>query len=60
MTVTAVREAAHRLESEVGASTWNGLAVVRIVSVDGGTLRKDLLALLGAIRGRALPRILLN
>jgi urease accessory protein len=58
--VTVVRENARRLGSEVGASTWNGIAVVRILSADGGMLRKDLLALLTAIRGRALPRILLN
>jgi urease accessory protein len=59
-TVAVARDAARCLGSEVGASTWNGIAIVRIVSADGGTLRKDLLALLTAIRGRALPRILLN
>ena len=44
---------------EVGASAWNGLAVVRLVAKDGAALRRDLVAVLTALGGR-LPRLWLN
>jgi len=45
---------------EVGASAWNGLAAVRFVAGDGAALRHDLIAVLTALRGSALPRLWLH
>jgi urease accessory protein len=45
---------------EVGASAWNGIAVVRFCAGDGAALRHDLMAVLTELRGRALPRLWLN
>ena len=45
---------------EVGSSAWNGFAVVRLCAADGAALRHDLVAVLGALRGAALPRLWLN
>jgi urease accessory protein len=45
--------------AEVGASTWNGLAVVRLVAKDGAALRRDLVAVLTALGGRP-SRLWLN
>jgi urease accessory protein len=56
--VAAVR--ALSLRGEAGASAWNGLAVIRLVAADGAALRHDMLAVLPAIRGTALPRLWLN
>jgi urease accessory protein len=44
------------LRGEVGASAWNGMAVVRICAHDGAALRHDLAAVVTALRGTALPR----
>ena len=44
---------------EVGASAWNGLAVVRLCAKDGASLRRDLAAVVTAMGGR-LPRLWLN
>ena len=55
-----VRALGDQLRGEVGASAWNGLAVVRLCAADGQTLRHDLIAVLGALRGMALPRLWLN
>jgi urease accessory protein len=54
--VAAVRSLAFR--GEVGASAWNGIAVVRLVAADGAALRADLTAVLSAIR--PLPRLWFN
>ena len=59
-TVAAVRALGHQFRGEVGTSAWNGLAVIRLVATDGVTLRHDLVAVLTAIRGTALPRLWLN
>jgi urease accessory protein len=56
--VTAVRARADRLHGEVGASAWNGIAVVRLVAANGAALRADLITVLAAIR--PLPRLWLN
>ncbi len=40
---------------EVGISSWNGLAVARLCAKDGAALRRDLVAVLGAL-GQAIPR----
>ena len=59
-TVAAVRALADRFRGEVGASAWNGFAVVRLCAADGAALRHDLVAVLAAVRGKALPRLWLN
>jgi urease accessory protein len=58
--VAAVRSASQHCRGEVGASAWNGLAVVRLVAPDGAALRHDLTGALTAIRGRHLPRLWLH
>jgi urease accessory protein len=58
--VTAVRAASRECRGEVGASAWNGLAVVRLVAADGAALRHDLACILGSIRGGRLPRLWLH
>jgi urease accessory protein len=52
-----VRALGNRLRGEAGASTWNGLTVVRLCAPDGAALRHDLLAVLAALRGAPLPRL---
>jgi urease accessory protein len=56
----AVRALASQFRGEVGASAWNGFAVVRLVAADGAVLHHDLLVLLKALRGPAVPRLWLN
>jgi len=45
---------------EVGASAWNGIAVIRLVAADGAILRADLAAVVKAVCPTALPRLWLN
>lgn len=45
---------------EVGVSAWNGIAVARLIAPDGAALRHDLMLVLSALRGSALPRLWLN
>jgi urease accessory protein len=59
-TVAAVREMSEQFGAEVAASTWNGLAAVRFCAADGATLRRDLIAVLMALRAGGLPRLWLN
>jgi urease accessory protein len=59
-TTAAVRALGDKFRGEVGASAWNGFALVRLCARDGAALRHDLAAVLGAVRGRALPRLWLN
>ena len=59
-TATALRALDAGFRGEVGASAWNGFAVVRLCAADGAALRRDLVAVLGALRGAALPRLWLN
>jgi urease accessory protein len=58
--VAAVRAASRRCRGEVGASAWNGLAVVRLVAADGAALRHDLACVLTTLRGGRLPRLWLH
>jgi len=58
-TVQAVRAVQGDFICEVGASAWNGLAVVRLCARDGAALRHDLLRVMTAVRG-SLPRIWTN
>jgi urease accessory protein len=59
-TVAAVRAASQQSRGEIGASSWNGLTVIRLVASDGAALRDDLLRILTAIRGGKLPRLWLH
>jgi urease accessory protein len=58
--VAAVRDASQQWRGEVGASAWNGLAVVRLVAADGAALRHDLAGVLATVRGGRLPRLWLH
>jgi urease accessory protein len=58
--VAAVRAMKHKVAGEVGVSAWNGIAVARLVARDGAALRRDLIAVLTALRGGPLPRLWLN
>lgn len=49
-----------KLRGDVGASTWNGIAVARLCALDGAALRHDLAAVLTAVRGGKLPQPWLN
>ena len=55
--IAAVRALA--FEGEVGASSWNGIAAVRLCANDAAALRRDLVHVMTAVRG-ALPRIWTN
>ena len=59
-TIAGVRALGRDLRGEVGASAWNGLALVRLCATDGEALRHDLLAVLPAVRVAPLPRLWLN
>ena len=60
----ALAEAIHAMNSEfrgeVGASAWNGRAVVRFCARDGAALRHDITCALRAIRVAPLPRLWIN
>ncbi len=49
-----------RVAGEVAASAWKGLLAVRLCAANGAALRRDLVAVLNAVRGGALPRLWLN
>jgi len=59
-TAAAVRALDNGCRGEIGASAWHGFAVVRLCAADGAALRHDLVAVLTALRGAALPRLWLN
>jgi urease accessory protein len=58
--VAAVRAMEKDFAGEVGISTWNGLAVARLVASDGAALHRDLVSVLTALSGMPLPRLWLN
>ncbi len=58
--VAAVRAMEKDFAGEVGVSAWNGLAVARLVAPDGAALRRDLIAVLTALRAGPLPRLWMN
>ena len=58
--VAAVRALEENFAGEVGASAWNGQAVMRLCATDGARLRHDLMMILSALSDRALPRLWLN
>jgi urease accessory protein len=57
--VSGLRAIAESFRSELGVSSWNGLAVARLVAEDGATLRHDLALAMTAL-GASLPRPWLN
>jgi urease accessory protein len=58
--VASLRSLAQQFHGEFAASAWNGFALVRLVAADGAALRHDMLLLLKAVRGAAVPRLWLN
>jgi urease accessory protein len=58
--VETVRALDRGFRGEVGISAWNGFAVARFCAENGAQLRHDLIAVLAALRGGALPRLWLN
>lgn len=56
----AVRAVQEKFVGEVGVSAWNGLAVARLVALDGAALRRDLVTVLTALDAGPLPRLWLN
>jgi urease accessory protein len=58
--IAAARALGEQFRGEVGASAWNGLAVIRFCAGDGAALRHDLTIVLQALRAHALPRLWTN
>ena len=58
--VAAVRAMTSDFVGEVGVSTWNGLAVARLVAPAGAALHHDLIGVLTALSDAPLPRLWLN
>ncbi len=58
--VAAIRALDESFRGEVGVSTWNGIAVARLVAADGARLRHDLVRVLSVVRAAPLPRLWLN
>ena len=56
--VAPIRAMQDRFSGEVGVSSWNGIAVARLVAPDGAALRRDLIHVMTAVR--ELPRIWTN
>jgi urease accessory protein len=52
-----VRALLQSAENTAGASTWNGVLVVRATARDSQTLQRDIAPLLEALSGRPLPRV---
>jgi urease accessory protein len=59
-TVVERVRARQQFAGDVGISAWNGLALARFCAPDGAALRRDLIAVLTAVRQTALPRLWLN
>lgn len=58
--VDRIREASDMFAGEVGASCWNGIAMVRFCASSAASVRKDVMTVLARIDATALPRIWLN
>lgn len=58
--VAKVRALGEHFTGEVGISSWNGIALARLCAKDGAALRRDLVAVLAVLTGKALPRLWLN
>lgn len=55
--LTAVRAALEGCSAEAGASAWNGMLVVRLLSPSPERVRAAIIRLLASLRGRAAPRV---
>jgi urease accessory protein len=55
--VAAIRAMQDNFAGEVGVSAWNSLVVARLVAPEGAVLRRDLVAVLAALRAGPLPRL---
>jgi urease accessory protein len=58
--VSTVRALGTGFRGEVGVSAWNGFVVARFCAADGAALHHDLMLVLTAVRGTALPRLWSN
>jgi urease accessory protein len=58
--VEAIRAMQPDFAGEAGASTWNGLTLIRCVAVDGAALRHDVMMVLTALGGMPVPRLWMN
>jgi urease accessory protein len=56
----AIHDMTEVFRGEVGASAWNGRAVLRFCARDGAALRHDIAHALKAIRAKPLPRLWVN
>jgi urease accessory protein len=56
-TVAAVRACGQDCRGELGASSWNGIALARLCAPDGAALRHDLGLVLQTLRNAPLPRL---
>jgi urease accessory protein len=59
-TVERIRKTSDAFGGEVGISAWNGFAMARFCAQDAARLRADMMTVLGAAGGAALPRLWLN
>ena len=59
-TCAAVRACEPLFAGEVGVSAWNGIAVARFCARDGTALRRDVIAVLAALKRADLPRLWLS
>ena len=58
--IAAVRQKESTFAGEVGISSFNGLALARLVAPEGAALRRDLISVLTALGDMPLPRLWLN
>jgi urease accessory protein len=58
--VAVIRALQTNFAGEVGASTWNGLVVARLVAADGAALHHDLIGIVTALGDEPPPRLWLN
>jgi urease accessory protein len=58
--VQRIRDAAGSFGGEVGVSAWNGFAMARFCAQDAARLRTDMMTVLRAASGSALPRLWFN
>ncbi|MBV8823385.1 MAG: urease accessory protein UreD [Hyphomicrobiales bacterium] len=59
-TIEPLRALEPQFRTEVGISTWNGIAVARLCAADGAGLRYNLIKLLGSLRAGKLPQCWLH
>jgi urease accessory protein len=59
-TANAVRALGDEMRGEVGASAWNGRAVVRLCATDAAALRHDVARVVAALGVSPLPRLWIN